>query len=137
MDFITTDTLILGCESERVTEFPVNQKLIDSMARLGKKGQGISAIQLAVKQRVVLIWTKGKSEYMLLVNPHVKERRGEVEMYETCISRPGVRIKRKRPTYILVEAQDKNGYWFTYEAKNNYARVLQHELDHLNGIYLK
>jgi len=73
--------------------------------------------------------------YMALVNPRVTWKGGRVtSLDEGCLSIPGVQGPVRRPDRIRVKAQDLDGAEIQIEAKGFLARVLQHEIDHLNGI---
>ena len=72
-----------------------------------------------------------------LVNPKIIAFSGEQEGSEGCLSFPGQWGIVKRPNYVKVKAQDRNGEEFTIEGKELLARAFCHELDHLDGVVFK
>jgi len=69
-----------------------------------------------------------------LINPVLLESDGEICLQEGCLSVPEKLGKVKRPTWVKVLAQDRNGEEFTFEGEDMLARAICHELDHLNGV---
>ena len=100
-------------------------------------GVGLAATQVgrAIKVAVVDV-TGGEKEPIYLVNPVIIAASGElVEEEEGCLSVPTIRLPVKRPECISVKAQDLAGNEYVIEkAEGLFARALQHEIDHLNGI---
>lgn len=95
-------------------------------------GVGLAAPQIGIKRRLVVIDVgEGLIE---MVNPEITERSGSCGMVEGCLSVPGRRGYVTRPEKVTVRAQDKKGKFFEVEADGLYARCLQHEIDHLNGV---
>lgn len=116
----------------------VNRKtglLVDELMRLMKQanGIGLAAPQVGVLQRVIVISPEGHKP-QALINPVVVEAEGEVEMEEGCLSIPGLYGNVKRPERVVVEAMDRRGKEYVYEMEGMPARVVQHEIDHLDGI---
>ena len=93
------------------------------------------ASQVGILRRVVVIDIgEGLIE---LVNPKIIAFSGEQEGSEGCLSFPGQWGIVKRPNYVKVKAQDRNGEEFTIEGKELLARAFCHELDHLDGVVFK
>ena len=69
----------------------------------------------------------------VFANAEIIESEGESWMNEGCLSVPDVRLDVKRPNKIILKYQDRNGKKFTNEFDELLARVIQHEVDHLNG----
>ncbi len=114
------------------------QRLISNMHdSLEKyKGIGLAAPQLGVNKRVILVklW---REEY-ILINPRLTSVSREKEMGEEgCLSLPGVFLNLERSKRVRVKALDQNGKKVRIKAKGLLARVLQHEIDHLDGILIK
>ncbi len=109
--------------------------LVDGMLRIMKQanGVGLAAPQIGVLQRIIVIAPHGVKP-QALINPVIVESAGEVEMEEGCLSIPGLYGNVTRPESVVVEAMDRRGREFTYELEGMPARVVQHEIDHLNGI---
>ena len=111
--------------------------LLEDMAETMRNanGVGLAAPQVGILRRVVVIDIgEGLIE---LVNPKIIAFSGEQEGSEGCLSFPGQWGIVKRPNYVKVKAQDRNGEEFTIEGKELLARAFCHELDHLDGIVFK
>jgi peptide deformylase len=73
----------------------------------------------------------------VLVNPELEFRSDEVEtMEEGCLSLPAVSVEVERPVHVRVRAQDEHGAPVQVEASGLEARVIQHEIDHLDGMLI-
>lgn len=98
-------------------------------------GAGLAAPQVGVLRRVVIVDVgEGPIE---LVNPKIIAYSGEQETVEGCLSCPGEWGVTRRPSYVKVKAQDRNGNEFTVEGKDLLAKAFCHEIDHLEGILYK
>ena len=98
-------------------------------------GAGLAAPQVGVLRRVVIVDVgEGPIE---LVNPKIIAYSGEQESLEGCLSCPGEWGVTRRPNYVKVKAQDRNGNEFTVEGKELLAKAFCHEIDHLEGILYK
>ena len=72
-----------------------------------------------------------------LANPEIEWASGEQETFEEgCLSIPGIHVDVERPLHVRVRAQDERGEDRTVEASGLEARVIQHEIDHLDGILM-
>ena len=99
------------------------------------QGAGLAAPQVGILRRVVVIDIgEGVIE---LVNPKIIAYSGEQETLEGCLSCPGEWGYTRRPNYVKVKAQDRNGNEFTIEGRELLAKAFCHELDHLEGIIFK
>jgi peptide deformylase len=116
------------------------QKFIDDMipTMYGDDGIGLAAPQVGKNIRVCVIGKeadKGLSDDLVLVNPVWEKNSPKTKTEdEGCLSVPGKFGKVKRFTNIHVDALDRHGNPLSFEAKHFFARVIQHEVDHLNGI---
>lgn len=111
--------------------------LLDDMAETLHlaNGVGLAAPQVGILRRIVVIDVgEGIIE---LVNPKIVAYSGEQESLEGCLSCPGQWGITKRPDYVKVKAQDRNGKEFTVDGKELLAKAFCHELDHLEGIIFK
>jgi len=99
-------------------------------------GLGLSAPQVNVSRRLITVdLSVGEKagEVIVLVNPEILEREGKVIRDEGCLSVPEVFEKVARPQKVKVKGLDLNGRERTIEATDLMARVLCHEVDHING----
>jgi peptide deformylase len=97
-------------------------------------GVGLAAPQLGISQRVLVYRVGQDAPVIALVNPEVEWRGEEDEtMEEGCLSIPGIQVDVERPVHVRVRAHDEHGETRTVEASGLEARVIQHEIDHLDG----
>jgi len=95
------------------------------------RGIGLAAHQIGIARRIVVA-DIGQGP-LKLVNPEIVTQAGDETMPEGCLSLPGSFAQIRRNTCIEVHARDSRGKPFRFEAVGLLARVLQHEIDHLNG----
>ena len=96
-------------------------------------GIGLAAPQVGVSLRIILV-DDGPRGPRALINPAIVEHRGAVRGEEGCLSIPGFFGEVERSEWVRVEAMDAESLPITFEAKGLQARVIQHELDHLDGV---
>ena len=100
-------------------------------------GVGLAAPQLGISQRLLVYRIGPEAPLIALVNPEVEWAGDEEEgMEEGCLSLPGVSVEVDRPVHVRVRAQDEHGDPRTVEASGLEARVIQHEIDHLDGVLI-
>ncbi|MBI4550089.1 MAG: peptide deformylase [Candidatus Omnitrophica bacterium] len=106
--------------------------LVDTMYEYD--GVGIAAPQVGVLKRIIVVSPNAeKGKETVYLNPRILEEEGEEIGLEGCLSLPGISGEVKRAQSIRVEAQDLDGRKLEFRVKGFEARVIQHELDHLNG----
>ena len=103
--------------------------MIDTMEAM--PGVGLAAPQIGILRRVVVVDDDG--ELIELVNPEILETSGEQDGMEGCLSVPGRYGMVKRPEFVRLRAQDRDGNWFEAEGEGLTARCFAHECDHLDG----
>jgi len=111
------------------------QHLIADMILTMRKenGIGLAAIQVEVNERIIIVETKDGA--IPFVNPEIISHSNDLELGEEgCLSVPGQYGAVKRYSSVSVKSLDKNGNEQIHDAEGLFARVLQHEIDHLNGI---
>lgn len=102
-----------------------------------KDGVGLAATQVGTSIKLAVIDTSGgEREPYILINPEITFASEEIrEEEEGCLSVPTIRLMVQRPAVISVKAESVDGKEYSIErAEGLLARVLQHEIDHLNGI---
>lgn len=112
------------------------QKFFDDMIETmyTEDGVGLAAPQVGVSLRVLIMSPQAKrGEEEVIVNPEIYEMSGQQRGAEGCLSFPGLSVEVTRATRIRARYQNRHGEWIDKELKNFPARVLQHELDHVNG----
>lgn len=120
-----------------VTRF--DQKLSDLLDDLREtltqaNGVGLAAPQVGILRRAVIVVPDPEKDDMVeLVNPEILAQEGEEDGLEGCLSIPGMWGYVKRPTWVKVRAQDREGSWFEVEGDGLAARCYCHELEHLDG----
>ena len=99
------------------------------------EGVGLAANQVGRLKRIVVAAVE--DEEFVLVNPVIEESAGTTEKEpEGCLSIPGIQVEVARSTAIQVSAQDASGTPLELEVSGLLARVLQHEIDHLDGVLI-
>src|SRR5919202_3012374 len=116
--------------------------LRDEVARMGalmhdSMGIGLAATQVGILHRVLVYRVEHESPVNALINPELEWSGREKEwMEEGCLSLPGVHVDVERPVRVRVRARDPRGKPVVVEAAGLEARVIQHEMDHLDGILI-
>ncbi len=107
-------------------------ELFEMMYREG--GVGLAATQVGIPLRFFVMDCSAKEpEPLLLINPRILSREGQLFWEEGCLSFPGIRAEVERAEQIRVEALDLQGQSFQLEAEGLIAVCIQHEMDHLEG----
>jgi peptide deformylase len=100
-------------------------------------GVGLAATQLGLLRRVLVFQAGMDAEPRGLVNPEIVWLSDEVAVAEEgCLSIPRISLDVERPLHARVEGRDENGQELLIEASGLEARVLQHEIDHLDGVLI-
>jgi peptide deformylase len=103
----------------------------------GALGVGLAATQLGVLHRVLVYRVPPAPEAAALINPEIEwSSRDEEIAEEGCLSLPGVLVEVERPIYVRVRGHNELGEGVLIEASGLEARVLQHEIDHLDGVLI-
>jgi peptide deformylase len=134
-----------GDPSLRSTARPIDRfddALVAEAERMGllmhdAYGIGLAATQLGVMHRLLVYRTELEGEIAALVNPVLEWSSKEKEPAEEgCLSLPGVVVEVDRPVHVRVRALDPRGEPLLVEASGLEARVIQHEMDHLDGVLI-
>ncbi len=132
---LTAEEPILRERARKVTHFDASlHRLLDDMLKTMRDapGIGLAANQIGVPLQVAII--ELEDEITELVNPQIVRASGEVIDWEGCLSVPGFVAEVKRHAKVTVKARDRHGKEFRVKGEELFARALQHEIDHLNGI---
>lgn len=113
------------------------ETMAETMIR--ERGIGLAAPQVGMSKKLIVVLQMkdpedNDAEPLALVNPEITERSKDTwELDEGCLSVPGIVGKVTRPQQITVRYQDLEGNEKTIDASGMFARVIQHEYDHLHG----
>jgi peptide deformylase len=131
---------VLKQRAQEVEDFGDDlQRLVERMGRLMQdaNGVGLAANQAGILRRVFVFRRGEEEEPVAAVNPRIAESGDELETDEEgCLSLQGVLIPVERPATVVLEAQDVTGAPVRLELEGLDARVVQHELDHLDGVLI-
>jgi peptide deformylase len=131
---------VLRARAVEIDQF--DDQLRDEIDRMGvlmedAMGVGLAATQLGVLHRLLVYRVQHESPVIALVNPELEWSGGELEtMEEGCLSLPGIHVDVERAIHLRVRALDGYGEPVLIEASGLEARVIAHEMDHLDGILI-
>jgi peptide deformylase len=131
---------VLRSRALEVEQF--DERLAEETRRMGRLmhdalGIGLAATQVGVMHRVLVYRVDPDSPVAVVVNPVLEWASEEREpLEEGCLSLPGVLVEVERPVHVRVRARDERGEEQLIEASGLEARVLQHEMDHLDGVLI-
>lgn len=110
--------------------------LIENMTEfmVFNKGIGLAAPQVGIRQRIVIV--QNDNNIISLINPRIVETYGEVFDEEGCLSLPGIWLEIERCQSTLVQYIDQKGNEVQREFDGLSARIIRHEIDHLNGVLI-
>jgi peptide deformylase len=114
---------------------PEIQKIVADMVETmyHQIGIGLAAPQVGIPLRLILV-DDGSRGPRALINPVIMERGGSIRGEEGCLSIPGIFGEVERSEWVRVQAQDAEGGPIALESRGLQARVIQHEMDHLDGV---
>lgn len=118
---------------------PQEQKLFNNMidTMYVEDGVGLAAPQIGVSKRILIASpTLKRGEEHVIVNPVIYQSSGREVNAEGCLSFPGISAEVARAKKIRLRYQDRHGKPHDVELKDFFARIVQHEIDHLEGILL-
>jgi peptide deformylase len=112
------------------------RKLIADMGETMRAapGVGLAAPQVGVQRRVLVYSTSPEEPISVVINPEIVYRHGEELAEEGCLSIPELTYAVPRAQSIVLRGLDADGLQFTREAEDFEARIIQHEVDHLDGV---
>lgn len=123
--------------SYEVKEF--NKRLINIIRDMrdtmyANKGIGLSAIQVGLRLRIAVVDAQDEKGMYVFINPEITGIEGECGEIEGCLSVPNRNGYVTRPEKVMVSFQDAYGRNGNIELEGKVARILQHEIDHMNGV---
>jgi len=136
------DIYTIGAEVLRQKALPIERfddelaSLVETMFETMKQGKGVglAATQVGLTQRLFVVHIEGDKP-RVFINPEIYETSVDLSNFEEgCLSIPGVYAELDRPAEIGIQAMNERGRRFTLGASGFLARVIQHELDHLDGV---
>lgn len=131
---------VLREKSVPVTEITSEiQEIIDDMitTMYHVPGVGLAAPQVGIPRRIIVADTSQNKEIgqlLVLINPEMIFSEGEIVAEEACLSVPNITAEVKRSERVVVEGLNRQGKKVQIEGRDILARILQHEIDHLEGI---
>ena len=132
---LTAEEPILRERAKKVTQFDGSlHRLLDDMLETMRDapGVGLAANQVGVPLQVAVIELEEKVTE--LINPQIVRSSGEIIDWEGCLSVPGFVAEVGRAAKVTVKARNRHGKEFRVKGEELFARALQHEIDHLNGV---
>ncbi|HWD86226.1 MAG TPA: peptide deformylase [Solirubrobacteraceae bacterium] len=131
---------VLKTQARRVEQFDdALRQEVDRMGLLMNDalGIGLAATQIGVLHRVLVYRVQQDAPVSALINPELQWTSSEEEIAEEgCLSLPLIHVEVERPVHVRVTAQDGHGESLLVEASGLEARVIQHEMDHLDGVLI-
>ena len=131
---------VLRMEAREVEAFDGDlRRLAERMTQLMRdaSGVGLAATQVGVIRRVLVFQPDAESEPIAVVNPVLAERSEELAVDdEGCLSLIGVQMPVERPVSVTLEGRDLDGGELSFDLADHAARVVQHEVDHLDGVLI-
>ncbi|MCJ2165575.1 MULTISPECIES: peptide deformylase [unclassified Pseudodesulfovibrio] len=142
LEICTWPDEVLAAKAETITEVtPELKELIENMIETmyESDGVGLAAPQVGESIRLICVDQTGpkiRGDLRVFINPEIVECDGEVESEEGCLSCPELNVKVQRKERVKVKALDRDGKDVCVDTDGFLAIILQHEIDHLNGITL-
>ena len=142
LELVSYGSKVLRQKAEAIGEITdeirqLGQDMLEAMYEDG--GVGLAAPQIGISKRIlVLDGTPVDPEIkpMVLISPEISARKGEEIGREGCLSLPGLEVDVKRSEKVHVTGKNLEGKNVSFDAKGFFARIIQHETDHLNGVLI-
>ena len=141
LDVVVYPDPVLRRGGKTVTVFDQDLRLLAARmfdAMYADGGVGLAAPQVAIEQKLLVLNPKGdasdRSGELALVNPRITKKKGRAFGEEGCLSFPGIYAEVERFVDITITYQDLDGKEQTLAATDWLARIIQHEMDHLDGV---
>jgi len=110
------------------------EKMIGIMYK--NKGVGLTANQVGILKQVVIVNLENQTKLVVMINPKIVavSKKDKIKVVEGCLSVPKIPCQLKRYKIVRVECLNLKGEKELYEVSDFDAQIIQHELDHINGI---
>ena len=133
---IIHDPILLGAKSAEATkeDLPVAQDLLETLIAHKDACVGMAANMIGVHKRIIAFDNEGS--YMIMFNPEIVKMSGQYDARESCLSLPGGPRPCKRYQSIKVQWQNEQGKTRIKTFTGWTAQIIQHEIDHCNGILI-
>ncbi len=142
LDIVTWPDPVLAAKAKPIdTVTPELDELIEKMIETMYEADGVGLAAPQIGQSIKLIVVdptgpKARADLRIILNPEIVESAGEVDSEEGCLSCPELSVKVKRYERVKVAGLDRQGTAIEIDADGFLAIVLQHEIDHLEGMTL-
>ena len=110
----------------------LGQRLLHVLER-SNDGVGLAANQIGIDSRVCVVKV---TKPIILINPEIIGKFGKSFFQEGCLSLPGIALDVERPEKVVLKYQTMDQEWHEDEFEGLLSRAIQHEMDHLNGIFI-
>ena len=136
---LTFPTPVLRKKARKITTFDDELKQLASdmgETMYNAPGVGLAANQIGITRQIVVVDVsreEDEKKFIALINPLISEGEGSVSGEEGCLSVLEYETNVKRFQKIRITAQDLEGNELDFEAEDRFARIIQHEVDHLHG----
>jgi len=127
---------VLRQKAKKVSSIDTSiQHLIDNMIETmqSANGVGLAAPQIGKSLRIIVLQMPDE-EPQVIINPEIIKKSGEQEVTEGCLSVPGYYGEIKRSAEVTAKGKDRHGKAMRIKASGLMAEVMEHEIDHLNGV---
>jgi len=129
---------ILHEKAKEIKDFTGIHHLVEKMLKTmhDERGLGLAANQIGVASKIFVGISDEEKGRIVLANPIIVKANGEDVMGEGCLSVPEAIVEIPRAEILVVRGLDADGKEIEYKAKGIIARMIQHEIDHLNGVII-
>ena len=133
---IVHDPILLGAASEPATkdDLQVAQDLLDTLTAHKEGCVGMAANMIGINKRIIIF--ESDDEYVVMFNPEIIKKQDSFETEEACLSLQGYSKKTKRYKSVKVRWQNEKFEWRIKTFTGWTAQIIQHEIDHCNGILI-
>ena len=132
---IVHDTFFLSQKSEDATkaDLPLARDMLDTLTANADRCVGMAGNMIGVRKRIIIVHMDGKN--VVMFNPVITAKNGPYETEEGCLSLAGI---RKTVRFETIEVEYRDGNWNKRKGKYSgfTAQIIQHEVDHLEGILI-